>query len=111
MRGTLAPGVFVPLQSHDDFETYLMVSGTLEGLVQSNNYLEWVSIEPGEIFHVPGHVRHALRNASDRSAVVIILSTAEMGNAIRAIGKQIPWKQMIPVQPSAEGSANSRGRR
>ena len=31
IRGTLPPGVFVPLHSHPDIEEFLVISGQIEG--------------------------------------------------------------------------------
>jgi quercetin dioxygenase-like cupin family protein len=31
LRGTISPGVFVPLHSHPDTEDFLVISGELEG--------------------------------------------------------------------------------
>ncbi len=35
MRGTIPPGVTVPLHSHADPETFIQISGEIEGLSQS----------------------------------------------------------------------------
>jgi len=50
MRGTIAPGIVVPLHSHADPETFLMVSGEIEGLAQSGDAFEWVGIQADDDF-------------------------------------------------------------
>ena len=62
MRGTIPAGVSIPMHSHADPETFVMMSGTVEGLIDRNSGFEWVGIHPGEIFHVPGNAKHAWRN-------------------------------------------------
>src|SRR5690606_34030291 len=62
MRGTVPPGIVIPLHSHADPETFIAVSGALEGLVFSGDDFRWVSIGPGNVLHVPGHAKHAFRN-------------------------------------------------
>ena len=46
MRGTIPAGVSIPLHSHADPETFLMISGSVEGLICRNDAFEWVRIGP-----------------------------------------------------------------
>ena len=68
MRGTIPAGVSVPLHSHADPETFLMISGSVEGLICRNDAFEWVRIGPGAIFHVPTDAKHAWRNLGQTPA-------------------------------------------
>ena len=52
--GIIAPGVVVPLHSHPEPETFIAISGRIEGLKESDGKFGWVSIGPGDVFHVPG---------------------------------------------------------
>src|SRR3954470_14446750 len=72
IRGTIPPGVAIPLHSHPDPETFLARSGELEGLAFDDGALAWAPIGPGDVFHVPAGARHAFRNRSGESAVAII---------------------------------------
>ena len=47
MRGTIPPGVVVPMHSHPDPETFLPLSGELEGLVVSPEGFAWGRDRPG----------------------------------------------------------------
>jgi quercetin dioxygenase-like cupin family protein len=67
MRGTIPPGVSVPLHSHPEPETFISISGHVEGLVEAPEGLKWVPVEPGAIFHVPSGAKHAWRNRSDEA--------------------------------------------
>jgi quercetin dioxygenase-like cupin family protein len=86
MRGTIPPGVVVPLHSHADPETFLMESGAVEGLRMSADTFDWIPVRPGDVFHVPGDEKHAWRNpSSDDPAVMIIVSTARIGRFFREV--------------------------
>jgi quercetin dioxygenase-like cupin family protein len=69
MRGIVASGVVVPLHSHPDPETFVHISGELDGIRQGGEGLEGVHIQPGDFFHIPGGVKHAfgIMGASRRS--------------------------------------------
>src|SRR3954465_878745 len=54
MRGTVPPGVSIPLHRHRDPETFIPLSGHLRGVVFHGDHFDWVEIRPGDIFHVPG---------------------------------------------------------
>jgi quercetin dioxygenase-like cupin family protein len=86
MRGTIPPGVVIPLHSHADPETFLQVSGEVEALMQTAESSDWVRIGPGDVFHVPGNVRHAFRNVARQPAVNIVMSTPTMGRFFREVG-------------------------
>jgi quercetin dioxygenase-like cupin family protein len=86
MRGTVAPGVIIPLHSHADPETFIQVSGELECLAESAGASAWMRIRPGEVFHVPGGAKHAFRNRSSEPAVSIIVSTRKLGSFLASIG-------------------------
>jgi quercetin dioxygenase-like cupin family protein len=74
MRGTIPAGMTVPLHSHADPETFVVVSGHAEGLVESR----WVQLDPGDVLNVPSGCKHGWRNSGDEPAVMILVSTAKM---------------------------------
>lgn len=102
MRGTIPPGVIVPLHSHADPETFIQISGEIEGLSQSPEGFVWVSIRPGDIFHVPGGAKHAFRNLSAEAAVMILVSTPGIGRFFRDVGKPIAGGNRYSDPPSAD---------
>lgn len=85
IRGTIPPGVFVPLHSHADPETFVHISGEFEGLSETDGHFEWIRIRPGDVFHVPPNARHAFRNRFSESAISIIVTTPKLGSLLRAI--------------------------
>lgn len=90
MRGTIPPGVSVPLHSHHDPETFLTLSGEIDGLAESRGSFEWVRIWPGGVFHVPSGARHAFRNIGREPAVMNIVSTARIARFFREVGRPLP---------------------
>ncbi|HYH90061.1 MAG TPA: cupin domain-containing protein [Solirubrobacteraceae bacterium] len=85
MRGTIPAGIDVPLHSHADPETFLMLEGEVEGLVASAEGFAWVPVAPSDIFHVPGGAKHAFRNRSGTAAVMNIVSTGRIGRFFREV--------------------------
>lgn len=100
MRGVIPPGVMVPLHSHVEPETFVHLSGGLEGLVVTAQDATWVRVRPGEVFHVPCHAKHAWRNLSTEPAVSIVISTPAMGRFFLEAGTPVAARP--PGPPSAE---------
>ena len=75
MRGTIPPGATVPIHSHEDTETFLMIGGEIEGLSDDG----WFTLRSGDVHHVPGHVKHAWRNRTPAPAVMFLVTTATIG--------------------------------
>ena len=83
LRGTIPPGLVVPLHAHPDPETFVMLSGELDGFQAPSG---WRRARPGDAVHVPGGVRHAWRNPGAEAAVSIVVTTARMGAFFAEIG-------------------------
>jgi quercetin dioxygenase-like cupin family protein len=86
MRGTIPPGATAPLHSHPDPETFVAISGALEGFSTAGR---WVRIAPGETFHVPPGAKHALRNAGSEPCVAVVVTTARLGRFFQEIGRPL----------------------
>jgi quercetin dioxygenase-like cupin family protein len=97
MKGTLPPGVFVPLHSHPDVESFFVLSGSVQVFVQSADRLGWVDVAAGEFVHVPGGVRHAFRNMSDKPVVQLITTTSQLGRFFQEIAR--PLTPGAPPRP------------
>ncbi len=102
MRGTIPAGVSIPLHSHADPETFLPLSGQFRGLTFHGEDSEWIEIQPGDIFHVPGGTKHAFRNDGREEAVMIIASTAQMGRFFRELGVPVAPGSVPQGPPSAD---------
>jgi len=96
MRGTIPPGVAVQLHSHEDLETFLMVSGEVEALVGAESGFDWVRILPGDVFHAPGGAKHAFRNQWQEPAEMMLVSTCRMGRFFQEIGRPVTSGMLKP---------------
>jgi quercetin dioxygenase-like cupin family protein len=86
MRGTIPPGAVVPLHSHPEPETFIALSGEVEGLAALPSGFEWLPVQPGDVFHVPGGARHAWRNLSRNPATNIVVTAQTLGRFFREVG-------------------------
>lgn len=89
LLGMIPPGGFVPLHSHPDPETFIAISGDLEGLTERPSGFDWVQIAPGRAFHVPANAKHAFRNRSLHPAVSYVATTARLGRFFREVGAPV----------------------
>ena len=85
MRGTIPPGGVVPLHSHADPETFLPLSGAIEGLSCTDDGFAWIPVGPGDVFHVPGDAKHAWRNRGAEPAVMTVVSTSRIATFFREV--------------------------
>jgi hypothetical protein len=80
LRGAISSGVMMPIH-HPDPETFFLVTGELE--------TTWVRLSAGDVFHVRGRAKHALRNRSKEPVVLIVPATAKMARLFREIGDPV----------------------
>lgn len=102
MRGTIPPGVFVPVHGHPDPETFLLMAGAIEALTVMSGSFNWIRLALGDVFHVPGCAKHAFRNRSDQPAVMIITTTSRLGRFFREIGTPVSPETPSCWPPQAE---------
>jgi quercetin dioxygenase-like cupin family protein len=96
IEGTLKPGMFVPLHSHQDRESFLVLSGSLEVW----NGSAWIGLSAGDIFDASGNLPHAWRNTSDGPARILIVTTPSLAAFLRDNATSIETLQ--PGPPSAD---------
>jgi quercetin dioxygenase-like cupin family protein len=87
MMGTIPPGGGVPLHSHPDAESFYVLSGDVEALVQTTGGLELQRLVPGDFIHIPAGVKHAWRNRSIEPMSALITCTAKLGRALQEMGQ------------------------
>lgn len=97
LRGALPPGTVVPMHAHPDPETFVMLSGELDGWQEQAG---WRRARPGDAVHVPGGVRHAWRNPGAEPAVSIVVTTARMGAFFAEIGTPLAPGERSAWPPS-----------
>jgi quercetin dioxygenase-like cupin family protein len=81
IRGTIPPGGVVPLHSHADPETFVVLAGEAESYADG----EWLRVGPTDVHHIPGNVRHAWRNGPAEPAEMVLITTATMARFFREI--------------------------
>ena len=96
MKVDMPAGVTVPIHSHEDRETFYILSGELDGLIGTN----WTTFLPGTVMDVKNGVRHALRNASAAPTAFLMVTTMKMGQFFREVGR--PYAPGLPPPTSAD---------
>jgi quercetin dioxygenase-like cupin family protein len=81
MRGTIPAGGVVPLHSHADPETFIVLSGEADSYTDGT----WTTVTAGDVHHIAGNVRHAWRNDSAEPAVMYLVTTATMAHFFREV--------------------------
>jgi quercetin dioxygenase-like cupin family protein len=74
IRGTVPPGVSIGLHSHPEPETFIALSGALEGYAGDH----WELIRAGDVFHIPPDIPHGFRNRGAEPAVMFIVTTGRV---------------------------------
>lgn len=87
MTGAIPSGASVPLHSHEDAESFYLLSGQADVLVQTAGGLQWQTLKPGDFIHIPGGAKHAWRNPSSETAFTLITCTAKLGRALEEMGR------------------------
>jgi quercetin dioxygenase-like cupin family protein len=101
IRGTLPPGVAVPLHSHPDLEVFYILNGTAESFQSKGGKSEWTTVGEGAVVVVPGNVKHAWRNTSSLPATVVLVTTANMYRFFSEITKPFDPSRR-PAAPTPE---------
>ncbi len=99
LKGTIPPGVSVPLHSHADTEDFLDISGEVEALKQDNRKdYKWIGAKAGDFIHMPSNARHAWRNVTSTPTLVLIITTKKLGEFFQEVGRQ-ELDNQTPVKP------------
>jgi len=64
LRGTIPPGVAVPLHSHPDLELFYVLEGSVEAFQSREGAPGWTTVGAGDAVTIPGNIKHAWRNRS-----------------------------------------------
>jgi quercetin dioxygenase-like cupin family protein len=79
VKGTIPPGVSVPIDSHPGIEAFFVLSGNVEVLSDEGGKAHWIAAGPGDFIEVPGNAKHAFRNSSRHPVVQLITTTSKLG--------------------------------
>lgn len=99
LRGTIPPGVSVPLHAHADTEDFLIISGAVEGLRHDTQGYQWIKAKAGDYIHVPGDAPHAWRNVSAEPIVMLMITTKRMGRFFQKVGRLATGAPQPPPTP------------
>jgi quercetin dioxygenase-like cupin family protein len=97
MKSEVPAGVIVPVHSHHDRETFVVLSGELEAFMEDS----WKTVRAGETLDIPGNVKHAWRNSSGETVTLLIVSTVNMGEFFNEIGRPVDTVPPGPPSPEA----------
>ena len=97
MKGTIPAGGMVPMHSHSDNESFFLLSGAVDVLMQEDGRLDWRQVKSGDFVHVPGGAKHAWRNTAEEPMVGLITTTPTLGRFFLEIGK--PLKRGASIAP------------
>ncbi|MFD2615603.1 cupin domain-containing protein [Paenibacillus gansuensis] len=87
----------VPIHSHEDRETFYVVSGELEAWSGDH----WVTVRAGDVLDVPENQKHAWRNTTNEKVTLLITSTVKMGEFFREVGRPVASVPPGPPAPEA----------
>lgn len=101
IRGTMPPGIIVPLHSHPEPEVICVLEGSLEVFrANQGNGHGWTTASAGEVVAIPGDVRHALRNTSSRPAITALVTKSDLYKFFREVAKPVdPNRRPAPPTP------------
>jgi quercetin dioxygenase-like cupin family protein len=100
IRGTVPPGVAVPLHSHPDLELFYILEGSMEIFQSREGASGWTTVGVGAVVAVPRNVKHALRNTSSIPATIALVTTAKMYEFFGEVSKPFdPNRRPVPPTP------------
>ena len=102
IRGTMLPGVMVPLHSHREPELLYVLSGSLEVFRSTEALTGWTTAGRGDVVTIPGGVKHALRNSSAVPMTLALVTQWKLYQFFRDFAKPLDAKQ-VPVRGKPDG--------
>jgi quercetin dioxygenase-like cupin family protein len=96
IRSNFPAGVVVPIHSHADRETFYILGGELQALWEDR----WVTLVAGDVFDLPGGIKHAWRNVSGAPVSLIIVTSMRLGRFLRDIGRPLATVEPGPPKPA-----------
>ena len=97
IRGTLPPGVVVPLHRHEELELIYVLEGTLEVYRSNEGSAGWTEAPAGGVAVIPSNVKHALRNGSSLPVTLVLVTKSQLYTFFRELAK--PFDSNHPPTP------------
>ena len=98
-RGTLPPGVVIPVHSHPEPEVFYVLEGNLEVYQESGAQQGWSIARTGNVVAIPADVKHALRNTSSNPATTVLVTQDRLYAFFREIAKPVDGQPGTPPSP------------
>ena len=57
LKGTIPPGISVPVHSHRDIEAFFVLSGNVEVRSEEDGTARWIAVVPGDFIQVPSNAK------------------------------------------------------
>lgn len=100
MRGTIPPGVSVPIHSHAGIEAFFVLSGDVEVLSDEGGKAHWIAAGPGDFIEVPSSAKHGFRNRSQHPVIQLITTTSKLGRFFQEVGRPVVQGERVgPPSP------------
>jgi len=100
IKGTIPPGVSVPIHRHPNVEACFVLSGYVEVLSDEGGEAHWIAAGPGDFIEVPSNAKHGFRNRSQHPVVQLITISSKLGRFFQEIGRPItPSARLSPPSP------------
>lgn len=92
IRSVAPAGTIVPLHSHADRETMVIVEGVMHAWMDG----EWRRYGPGDIIEAAPNARHALRNDGPDEVAMVLVTTPRMAGFFETISTTQADAAMTP---------------
>jgi quercetin dioxygenase-like cupin family protein len=98
-RTRMAPGKLVPLHSHIDPECFYLIEGRIEVFLV-DDAPKWRVVGAGQSFLVADGIEHAVRNAADKIADIVLATNNRFASFLSEAGRPvIPGGVFAPPSP------------
>jgi len=95
IRGTMPPGVSVPIHSHKAVEVFFILSGNIEVLLEDGGKMSWVEASAGNLIEIPSKAKHAFRNSSQHPVINLLYTTSDHGRYFQEIGRPATSEESV----------------
>jgi quercetin dioxygenase-like cupin family protein len=96
LKGTIPPGVSVPVHSHPGIEALFVLSGEVEVLSEEGGKARWIAAGPGDFIEVPSNAKHGFRNRSQHPTIQLITIPSQLGRFFQEVGGPLQGKRVSP---------------
>ena len=95
IRGTMPPGVSVPIHSHKAVEVFFILSGNIKVLLEDGGKMSWVEASAGDLIEIPSRAKHAFKNSSQHPVTNLLYTTSDHGRYFQQIGRPATSEESV----------------